>query len=55
MIAAMSAPLDALRSVPLFAGLEERNLELLARQMHERRFPEGTEVTKEGPPGPASS
>ena len=51
MIAAMSAPVDALRNVPLFAGLEERDLEQLARQMHERRFPEGSDVTTEGSTG----
>ncbi len=51
MIAAMSTPVDALRNVPLFAGLEERDLEQLARQMRERRFPEGSEVTNEGSTG----
>jgi len=47
----MSAPVEALRNVPLFAGLEERDLEQLAKQMHERRFPEGSEVTREGSTG----
>ena len=47
----MSAPVETLRDVPLFAGLEERDLEQLARQMHERRFPEGAEVTSEGAGG----
>jgi CRP-like cAMP-binding protein len=51
MIAPMSAPLEALRKVSLFAGLEERDLELLARQLHERRFPEGSAVTTEGSTG----
>jgi CRP-like cAMP-binding protein len=51
MIAAMSAPVDALRNVPLFATLEEDDLEELARQLHERRFPEGAEVTTEGSTG----
>jgi CRP/FNR family cyclic AMP-dependent transcriptional regulator len=47
----MSASIDALQAVPLFAELDERDLEQIARQMHERRFPEGTEVTKEGATG----
>jgi CRP-like cAMP-binding protein len=51
MIAAMSAPVEALRNVPLFATLEEKDLEQLARQLHERRFPEGAEVTSEGSTG----
>jgi CRP-like cAMP-binding protein len=51
MIAAMAAPVDAVRNIPLFSELEEKNLELLARQMHERRFPEGSEVTTEGSTG----
>jgi CRP-like cAMP-binding protein len=47
----MSAPLSAVRNVPLFSDLQEKDLEVLARQMHERRFPEGTEVTTEGATG----
>jgi CRP/FNR family cyclic AMP-dependent transcriptional regulator len=47
----MSAPLDAVRNVPLFNDLEEKDLEVLARQMHERRFPEGAAVTTEGATG----
>ena len=51
MIAAMSATVDALRNVPLFSTLAEDDLEELARQLHERRFPEGAEVTTEGSTG----
>jgi CRP-like cAMP-binding protein len=51
MIRAMAAPIGILRSVPLFANLPKRELELLSRQMHERRFPEGSEVTTEGATG----
>lgn len=47
----MSAPVETLQNVPLFAELEERELEQLARQMHERRFPEGADVTSEGAGG----
>jgi CRP-like cAMP-binding protein len=51
MIAAMSAPIEALRNVPLFAELDEEDLEQLSRQLHERRFPEGSDVTVEGAGG----
>jgi CRP-like cAMP-binding protein len=47
----MADPSDALKRVPLFAGLKDRELEQLARQMHERRFPEGAIVTAEGATG----
>ena len=51
MIAAMSAPVEALQNVQLFSTLEEEDMEELARQLHERRFPEGGEVTTEGSTG----
>jgi CRP-like cAMP-binding protein len=51
MIAAMSAPIEVLRNVPLFAELDEQDLEQLSRQLHERRFPEGSDVTVEGAGG----
>jgi len=47
----MNDPVEALKQVPLFAGLGQRELEALARQMHERRFAEGTVVTREGDTG----
>ena len=47
----MSAPVEALRSVPLFANLDDKDIDQLSRQMHERRFPEGAEVTTEGATG----
>jgi CRP-like cAMP-binding protein len=51
MIAPVGARLDALRSVPLFSGLEEKDLEQLERQLHERHFAEGSEITTEGATG----
>ena len=51
MIAAMSAPVEVLQNVQLFSTLEEEDMEELARQLHERRFPEGAEVTTEGSTG----
>jgi CRP-like cAMP-binding protein len=47
----MSAPIETLRNVPLLVELDERELEQLAKQMHERRFPEGADVTSEGAGG----
>jgi CRP-like cAMP-binding protein len=51
MIATMSAPVEVLRNVSLFATLAEDDLEDLARQLHERRFAEGAAVTTEGAGG----
>ena len=47
----MSAPVDALRKVPLFAGLDDEDLGRLANQMKERRFSEGDSMTSEGSGG----
>ena len=47
----MSAPVDALRKVPLFAGLDDEDLGRLANQMKERRFSEGDPMTSEGSGG----
>jgi CRP-like cAMP-binding protein len=45
------APVEALRKVPLFEDLDDRELERLARQMKERRFAPGETVTTEGSGG----
>jgi CRP/FNR family cyclic AMP-dependent transcriptional regulator len=42
---------DLLRSVPLFAGLEKRDLELLAKTFKERTFGAGETIAKEGDRG----
>jgi len=42
---------SALRSIPLFEGIERKDLERLARSFRERSFHEGDVVTKEGEPG----
>jgi CRP/FNR family transcriptional regulator, cyclic AMP receptor protein len=47
----MSAPVDALRKVPLFADLDDEDLGRLANQMKERRFNEGSPMTSEGSGG----
>jgi CRP/FNR family cyclic AMP-dependent transcriptional regulator len=43
-----TSPQEALRNVPIFSDLSDDDLELLARQMKERRFSEGSAETKEG-------
>jgi CRP/FNR family transcriptional regulator len=43
--------IDVLGRVPLFSGLERRDLERLAKSFRERRFPEGGVITEEGQPG----
>jgi CRP/FNR family transcriptional regulator, cyclic AMP receptor protein len=45
------APIDVIRQVPLFAGLEDRDLERLADRFQERSFPEGATVLEEGSTG----
>jgi CRP/FNR family cyclic AMP-dependent transcriptional regulator len=51
MIRPMAAPVENLRKVPLFAELEDRELERLAQHFKERTFPEGSAVTTEGGTG----
>jgi len=40
-----------LKKVPLFAGLDDRELGQIAETMRERRFPAGSTVTQEGAGG----
>ncbi|HET8528225.1 MAG TPA: cyclic nucleotide-binding domain-containing protein [Gaiellaceae bacterium] len=42
---------DVLKRVPLFAGLDDRELQEIASQMRERRFAPGDTVTQEGAGG----
>jgi CRP/FNR family transcriptional regulator, cyclic AMP receptor protein len=44
-------PAEALRGVPLLAGLEDRERQRLARELHERTFPAGSTVVSEGATG----
>ena len=48
-VAAVSS--DTLKKVPLFAGLDNKELEQIASSMRERRFAAGDTVTKEGQGG----
>jgi len=43
--------IDVLQRVPLFAGLERKELESIAASMRERTFPAGDTVTQEGAGG----
>ncbi len=45
------ASVDTLRKVPLFHGLDERELEQIADSMQERRFSAGETLTREGAGG----
>ena len=45
------APADALRDVPLFSGIEGKELTRIANQMKERIFREGSTVVAEGETG----
>jgi CRP/FNR family cyclic AMP-dependent transcriptional regulator len=42
------APVELLRKVPIFAGLQRRELERVAGSMKERTFEKGDTVTSEG-------
>jgi len=44
-------PAEALRHVPLLAGLGDRERERLARELHERTFTAGSTVVSEGATG----
>jgi CRP-like cAMP-binding protein len=45
------APADALRNVPLFSGIDAKELNRVANQMKERVFREGSTVVSEGETG----
>jgi CRP/FNR family transcriptional regulator, cyclic AMP receptor protein len=47
------APVEVLKHVPLFADLDRRELQQVARLFKERRFPKGETVMKEGLGGAA--
>ena len=49
--AVATGPVDALKKVPLFAGLDDRELQQIASSMRERRFKAGDVVTQEGSGG----
>jgi CRP/FNR family cyclic AMP-dependent transcriptional regulator len=46
-----SASADTLKKVPLFSGLDDRELRQIASSMRERRFKAGDTVTQEGAGG----
>ena len=44
----VAASVEILKQVPLFAGLDKRDLQQIAGSMRERRFAEGDVLTEEG-------
>ena len=46
-----AAATETLKKVPLFAGLDDRELEKIASSMRERRYEAGATVTEEGASG----
>jgi CRP/FNR family transcriptional regulator, cyclic AMP receptor protein len=49
--AVAGAPVDTLKKVPLFAGLDDKELQQIAASMRERKFKAGDTVTQEGAGG----
>ena len=49
--AVAGAPTEMLKKVPLFAGLDNKELEQIASSMRQRRFKAGDTVTQEGAGG----
>lgn len=47
----MAEVVDTLKRVPLFAGFSDRDLKRVAKNMTEREFPAGAEVTTQGADG----
>jgi CRP-like cAMP-binding protein len=47
----MSAPVELIKHVPLFTGLNDKQLKALANNFTERSFREGQELTAEGTGG----
>lgn len=43
--------IDSLAAIPLFAGVDREDLEVLASHLIERRFPKNTSIVEEGLPG----
>ena len=43
--------IEALRAVPLFAGLSDKELKAVARDVREERYPEGDDIVVEGQMG----
>jgi CRP/FNR family transcriptional regulator, cyclic AMP receptor protein len=49
--AVAGVPVETLKKVPLFAGLDDKELQQIASSMRERRFRAGDTVTQEGAGG----
>ena len=51
MLSRVGAPVELIRQVPLFSGLDDRELKAVAGSMKERTFPAGSSVLEEGTGG----
>jgi CRP/FNR family cyclic AMP-dependent transcriptional regulator len=50
-MAVKTDPAESLRRVPLFAGLDRKELEMLSKLVKEQRYPAGTTIVKAGAGG----
>ena len=49
----MTANTEALREIPLFGGMSDRSIEIIAEIVREASFPAGASLVSEGEPGEA--
>jgi CRP/FNR family transcriptional regulator, cyclic AMP receptor protein len=47
----MTTTTEALRAIPLFSGMSDRSIEIIAEIVSDARFPAGASLVKEGEPG----
>ena len=47
----MTTTVDALRAIPLFHGMSDRSIEIIAGIARESTYPAGTRLVEEGAPG----
>jgi CRP-like cAMP-binding protein len=47
----MTTNTEALRAIPLFSGMSDRSIEIIAEIVREASFPAGASLVKEGEPG----
>jgi CRP/FNR family transcriptional regulator, cyclic AMP receptor protein len=47
----MATNTEALRAIPLFSGMSDRSIEIIAAIVRDASFPEGAKLVKQGEPG----
>jgi CRP/FNR family transcriptional regulator, cyclic AMP receptor protein len=47
----MTTDIEALRAIPLFSGMSDRSIEIIAEIARDTSFPAGASLVKEGEPG----